>query len=83
MTMCEEADLATLAAAWPDWHVFLSREGRYWCARYRHRIPVDVLLSGRRHPDATVIADSAADLAAALATQPCGIDQEAGRAART
>jgi hypothetical protein len=80
--MCEENELAALSAAWPDWHVFLSREGRYWCARYRHRIPADILLSGRSHPDATVIADSAHELATALARQPTRVPAEATHVAR-
>jgi hypothetical protein len=62
--------LAGLAAAWPDWEIFLSRHGQYWCARYRHRIPSGVLLSGREHPHATVIADGPQDLAIELAKQP-------------
>jgi hypothetical protein len=68
--MSDSDKLAALAADWPDWHIFLSRHGRYWCARYRHRIPSGVLLSGREHPHATVIADSPQDLAAELAKQP-------------
>jgi hypothetical protein len=62
--------LARLSAEWPDWQIFLSRHGRYWCARYRHRIPSGVLLSGREHPHATVIADGPRDLAIELAKQP-------------
>ena len=68
--MSESDKLAALAVEWPEWHIFLSREGRYWCARYRPLIPANVLLRGWGHPDATVIADSADELAEALAKQP-------------
>ena len=68
--MSDSAELAALAAAWPDWQIFLSRHGQYWCARYRRHIPADLLLSGRSHPHATVIADGPHDLAAELAKQP-------------
>jgi hypothetical protein len=68
--MSDGDELAALSAAWPDWQIFLSRQGRYWCARYRHRIPAQLLLSGRAHPHATVIADGPHDLATALAKQP-------------
>jgi hypothetical protein len=68
--MDNTGQLADLAAAWPDWEIFLSRHGRYWCARYRHRIPSGVLLSGREHPHATVIADGPYALAIELAKQP-------------
>jgi hypothetical protein len=73
--MSDGDELAALAAAWPDWQIFLSRQGRYWCARYRHLIPANVLLRGWGHPDATVIADGPEDLAAALAKQPTAIDR--------
>jgi hypothetical protein len=66
----DEDELAALSADWPDWQIFLSRQGQYWCARYRHRIPARLLLSGRTHPHATVIADCPQDLKAALAKQP-------------
>jgi hypothetical protein len=68
--MSNSDELAALSAAWPDWQIFLSRHGKYWCARYRHSIPTELLLRGWGHPDATVIADSADDLAGALAEQP-------------
>ena len=34
-----------------------------WRTRYRHRIPSGVLLSGREHPHATVIAGGLQDMA--------------------
>ena len=68
--MSDSDVLGALSADWPDWQIFLSRHGQYWCARYRHRIPADLLLSGRSHPHATVIADGPHDLAAELAKQP-------------
>lgn len=68
--MGKSDQLADLAAEWPDWQIFLSRRGQYWCARYRHRIPSGVLLSGREHPHATLIADGPRDLAIQLAKQP-------------
>jgi hypothetical protein len=68
--MSDGDELVTLAADWPDWQIFLSRHGQYWCARYRHRIPSGVLLSGREHPHATVIADGPQALATELAKQP-------------
>jgi hypothetical protein len=68
--MSDSDKLAALSADWPDWQIFRSRHGQYWCARYRHRIPADLLLSGRDHPHATVIADGPHDLAAELAKQP-------------
>lgn len=68
--MSDDDELAALAADWPDWQIFLSRRGQYWCARYRYRIPTDVLLSGGPHPHATVIADGPRDLAIELAKQP-------------
>ncbi|HEU5156990.1 MAG TPA: hypothetical protein VFU43_08340 [Streptosporangiaceae bacterium] len=68
--MSDTDEVAALAAAWPDWHIFLSRHGQYWCARYRHRIPSGLLLSGRAHPHATVIADGPRQLAIELAKQP-------------
>lgn len=72
--MSDSDELAALSKDWPDWQIFLSRHGQYWCARYRHRIPIDLLLQCQGRPDATVIADSAHDLAAALAKQPAYID---------
>jgi hypothetical protein len=72
--MSDSDRLTSLAEDWPDWHIFLSRHGQYWCARYRRRIPAERLLSGRVHPDATVIADGPDDLAAALARQPTCIE---------
>lgn len=68
--MCDRDELAALSADWPDWHIFRSRHGQYWCARYRHEIPAELLLSGRVHPHATVIADGPRDLATELAKQP-------------
>jgi hypothetical protein len=68
--MRDSDELTALSVNWPDWQIFLSRHGQYWCARYRHKVPAELLLNGRDHPHATVIADGPHDLAAALAKQP-------------
>lgn len=64
--MTTDERLATFAR---DWRIFKSAQGRYWCAVYRHVIAAHDLLSGRERPDATVIADSAAELATKLDAQ--------------
>ncbi|MGH2400570.1 MAG: hypothetical protein ACRDF6_12085 [bacterium] len=61
-----------LSAEWPDWIIGLSRQGRYWIATYRRRIPIKALLGSTRTPDATVIADSPQELAELLRKQPRG-----------
>jgi hypothetical protein len=62
--------LQRLAADWPDWIVRRSRDDRYWIATYRWRIPIKILLSAKKRPDPTVIADSAQELADQLRKQP-------------
>jgi hypothetical protein len=67
------ASLQRLAADWPDWMISRSLNERYWIATYRWHIPVKILLSATTRPDATVIADSAQELADRLRKQPRGI----------
>ena len=62
--------LHRMAADWPDWIISRSRNERYWIATYRWHIPIKILLSDQSRPDATVIADSARELADLLRKQP-------------